>query len=289
MSIIVSLYNEIFSDAFKLLFAHECLYESFQFDLVIQEISQGRSYNKVNANLKLVSLNSKSPLIKQVSEVLTPFAFKKFQEEFERAALYTVNQVGRNEFMVKYFEGDSARQHKVFWDGHNMSCSCKNFEFWGIICRHSLRVFVHRDCFNIPPFYLPLRWHCDALEANNNVQERENDMLPEEECTPINNGFEEEIVVLCPPPSKRKGRPKNKREKGGKELGLKKSKCCSLCKQPGHTKPTCPHKENIFTLNDVDEGTSSISYQKDLSSTSMKKQKRIMEELGLNPVFTLKI
>ncbi|KAL2931047.1 Protein FAR1-RELATED SEQUENCE 11 [Bienertia sinuspersici] len=45
---------------------------------------------QVIANLKPVSLNTKSPLEKQASEVLTPFTFKKFQEEFARTTMYTV-------------------------------------------------------------------------------------------------------------------------------------------------------------------------------------------------------
>ena len=34
-------------------------------------------------------------------------------------------------------------------------CSCKNFEFWGIFCRHILSVFLHKDCYQIPSLYLP--------------------------------------------------------------------------------------------------------------------------------------
>ncbi|KAL2935278.1 Protein FAR1-RELATED SEQUENCE 11 [Bienertia sinuspersici] len=271
--------------------SHICLIDFVkQLHMVIEGISQGRSHNKVIASLKPVSLNTKSPLEKQASEVLTPFAFKKFQEEFARATMYTVKQGENNEFMVKYFEGNTAKQHRVFWDGHTMLCSCKNFEFWGIICRHALRAFMHTDCFNIPPFYLPPRWHCDVLDVTNIMEEVDDIFQEEEECTPTNNNeVGSEDVVLFPPPSKTKGRPKKRREKGGKETGMKKTKCCSICKQPGHTKPTCANKENFFTFDVVDAGISSMSSQKDLSSTLKRKQKQTSEDLGLNPIFTLKI
>ncbi|CAO2821301.1 unnamed protein product [Amaranthus hypochondriacus] len=274
----------------KFVSSHTCLKDFVkQFDLAIQEISHRHLHNKVIANLRPVPLNSKSPLEKQASEVLTPFAFKKFQEEFGRATLYTINQVERDVYLVKYFEGDNARQHKVLWDGYTMKCSCKNFEFCGIICRHAFRVFIHRDCFNIPSLYFPTRWHCAALECTHDVQEGHDDTSFEEECTLTSNQLGVGEIVLCPPQSKTKDRPKNRREKGGKELGVKKRKCCSICKQPGYTKPTCPNKENIFTLNVVDEEISFMSSQNNLSSTSNKKQKQTLEDLVLNPIFTMKI
>ncbi|XP_074298360.1 protein FAR1-RELATED SEQUENCE 11-like [Silene latifolia] len=251
--------------------SHTCLTDFVkQVEMAVQEIRQGRSNNKVVATMRPVPLNTQSPLEKQAAHVLTPFALKKFQEEFGRSASYTICQVDCSEFIVKYFEGDNARQHRVFWDGDRAICSCKNFEFWGIICRHMLRVFVHTDCFNIPSFYFPQRWHCDALQNTTNI---------EEVVDEVSIGGED--VVLCPPQSKTKGRPRNKRDRSGKEMAMKKTKCCSICKKSGHTKPTCPNKENFFTQDVVnDEG---------VSSTSQKKKKTTAEDMGLNPVFTLKI
>ncbi|KAL2937614.1 Protein FAR1-RELATED SEQUENCE 11 [Bienertia sinuspersici] len=190
-----------------------------QLHVAVEEISQGRSYNKMIATLRPISLNTKSPLEKQAFEVLTPFAFKKFQEEFSTGTSYTINQVDSNAFMVKYFERNTARTHKVFWDGQTMLCSYKNFKLG-----HNLS-------------------SCIAMD---------DDILAEEECTPLELG----------------GRPKNKRENSGKELGMKKSKCCSICKQPGHTKPTCPIKENLFTLN-VDEGLSSMTFKRSKNEQRM--------------------
>ena len=109
--------------------------------------------------------------------------------------------------------------------------------------------------------YFPTRWHCDALESTHDVQEGHDDTSFEEECNLKSNELRDGEIVLCPPQSKTKGRPKNWRVQGGKELGVKKRKCCSICKQPGYTKPTCPNKENIFNLNIVDEGISFMSSQ----------------------------
>lgn len=222
-------------------------------------------------------LKINSPLEKQVFEVFTPFAFNKFQEEFTRVTTYSIIHVEGNEFSLKYFQGDTARLHKVFWDGSVSSCSCKNFEFWGILCRHILRVYMHSDCFEIPRFYLPLRWYCDALQTTSCAQEVEDDLPAEEERILPNHVSEGgDNNVLCPPQSKTKGRPKKKREKSGKELAKKHTKTCSICKKPGHTKPTCPDHLSLNSTGDC------------VTSTSQKKQKKTATDLGLNPVFTLK-
>ena len=55
-------------------------------------------------------------------------------------------------------------------------------------------------------------------------------------------------LMNCPPLSKTKGRPKQKRMKGGRELG-KKKKSCGLCKHVGHNISTCPEKNNYTSSN----------------------------------------
>ncbi|GJU46244.1 hypothetical protein Tco_1203510 [Tanacetum coccineum] len=55
-------------------------------ELAIEEIENSEAHNKMLSKLRHPSLKTKSPLEEQAVEVLTPFAFKKFQEEFERAS-----------------------------------------------------------------------------------------------------------------------------------------------------------------------------------------------------------
>jgi len=82
---------------------------------------------------------------------------------------------------------------------------------------------------------------------------------------------EREDKVLCPPRSTTKGRPRKKRIRGGRETG-KQAKSCSLCREVGHTTPTCPMKENIWVA------TSGVE----------KKKKTSASDLGLNPIFCVK-
>ena len=97
------------------------------------------------------SLRTLSPLEEQAHSVLTPYAFKKFQEEFGRATQYSVLQENGIEFVLQYYKDETSQKHMVFWDGEMTTCSCKHFEFWSILCHHVLRVFLHKDCYKIPP------------------------------------------------------------------------------------------------------------------------------------------
>ncbi|KAL4191286.1 hypothetical protein AMTRI_Chr07g29100 [Amborella trichopoda] len=39
-----------------------------------------------------------------------------------------------------------------------LSCSCQQYEFSGILCRHAIRVLVAANVFQIPDKYIPMRW-----------------------------------------------------------------------------------------------------------------------------------
>ena len=206
------------------------------------------------------SLRTLSPLEEQAHGVLTPFSFKKIQEEFERATLYSLLNEKDHMFVVKYHKKTNCKNHVVFWDGETTTCSCKHFEFWGILCRHILSVFLHKVCYKIPSMYLPSRWCREALQSEK-ISPNEEEILPNEVTDDIN----------CPPISKTKGRPKTKRLKGGKEMGNQ-SKSCRLCKRVGHNITTCPEKEIFGSSNGLQK----------------RKKKNSGGDIGLNPIFTLK-
>ncbi|KAH7849775.1 hypothetical protein Vadar_022801 [Vaccinium darrowii] len=173
-----------------------------------------------------------SPLEEQVHGVLTPFCFKKFQEEFGRATLYSLVSENGNSFIVKHHKETNSKKRIVFWDGETTTRSCKHFEFWGILCRHILSAFLHKDCYEIPFTYLPLRWCRELSRSEEASQILLEETLPNE---PIDD-------VHCPPISKTKGHPKTKRFKGGKET-RNLTKACGFCKKVGHYITTCLEKK----------------------------------------------
>ncbi|KAK1396721.1 hypothetical protein POM88_006584 [Heracleum sosnowskyi] len=107
-----------------------------------------------------------------------------------------------------------------------VTCSCKNFEFWGIVCCHILGVFLREDYFQIPVTYLPLRWCRDEYQAKigvHCVSELMNENV-EQACDNI-GVHEKQVIVQCRPASVTKGRPKKNIMKGGKELAKQIKKC----------------------------------------------------------------
>lgn len=43
-----------------------------------------------------------------------------------------------------------------------VSCTCKGFEYLGVLCRHALRVLSLKNCFVVPDRYLLLRWRHES-------------------------------------------------------------------------------------------------------------------------------
>ncbi|KAG4937911.1 hypothetical protein JHK82_045720 [Glycine max] len=231
-----------------------------QVDVAIDDIKQKEDHDIMLEKCKRINLKLMSPLQEQAHGVLTRFAFQKFQEEFERSTQYSIHHENGNEFVLRYYKDANSRKHMVFWDGKIATCSCKYFEFWGILCRHILSIFLHKDCHEIPSNYLPSRWRLQTSHDDDEVDPQQ-----------VNVVFEEQVdVVHCPPPSKTKGRPKRRRLKGGKELSHNMN-TCGLCKDVGHNIVTCPLKENTQF------------------SGHTNKKKKICKDANLNPILLPKV
>ncbi|XP_022861662.1 protein FAR1-RELATED SEQUENCE 11 [Olea europaea var. sylvestris] len=109
-------------------------------------------------NLQNISLKTGAPMESHAAAVLTPYAFSKLQDQLVMAAHYASFQI-EDGFLIRHhtkLEGG----RKVYWVPREgiISCSCHQFEFSGILCRHALRVLSTGNCFQIPERYLPLRW-----------------------------------------------------------------------------------------------------------------------------------
>lgn len=238
--------------------------------MAIEDIEQSQLQAKMLEKYRGASLRTLSPLEEQAQNILTPFAFRKFQEQFERATHYIVQMDCFGIYLVQHYSQGDTQQHKVGWNGQMMVCSCKHFEFWGIICRHILSVFLHQDVFTIPSSYFLLRWHSKISPQEDMVS------LVYENENHVSEDVDLDGPVYCPPKSKTKGRPKSKRTKGGKELHMKQVKSCRFCKQKGHNYTTCPQKEKAEEQNGL--GT----------QKSQKRSKNGKDGESLNPVYNLK-
>lgn len=110
-------------------------------------------------NLQNICFKTGAPMEAHAASFLTPYAFGKLQDELVLAAHYASFPMGEGLFLVRHHtKMDGGR--KVIWMPQEelLSCSCRMFEFSGILCRHTLRVLSTLNCFQIPERYLPIRW-----------------------------------------------------------------------------------------------------------------------------------
>lgn len=126
---------------------------------VVDAKYQAGAKHKVQRIVQKVPLKTGSPIESHAATVLTPYAFSKLQEELVFAPQYASLMVDESYFVVRHHK-EMGGGYKVLWVPHDefISCSCHNFEFTGILCRHVLRVLSTNNCFHIPDRYLPMRW-----------------------------------------------------------------------------------------------------------------------------------
>ncbi|PKA66058.1 Protein FAR1-like sequence 5 [Apostasia shenzhenica] len=137
-----------------------------QFDLAMA----GRYEDEVQADIDTLcmkpDLKTASPIEKQAAAVYTRAVFEKFQEEFVESLGYNVYKV-KDGSISKFSVARDDDAYETFTVTYNAvksiaSCSCKHFEFSGILCRHVLGVFLMVDIRLLPEDYFLRRWMKNA-------------------------------------------------------------------------------------------------------------------------------
>ncbi|XP_058090138.1 protein FAR1-RELATED SEQUENCE 5-like isoform X2 [Magnolia sinica] len=107
------------------------------------------------------------PLERQAGGIYTRKIYKKFQEEVSAMSNYIAEKVDSNEgvdtyLVEKYMQdlGQIKKKYIVNLNASNMEvkCSCKMFDFSGILCRHTLLVFRMKNILMLPSHYFLKRW-----------------------------------------------------------------------------------------------------------------------------------
>ncbi|KAK9282735.1 hypothetical protein L1049_010955 [Liquidambar formosana] len=142
-----------------------------QFFKHFQRAVDDRRYNEVLANYdmsqKIPRLKVNVPLLQHARDVYTGTIFDMFQDEYEKSLLVIVDRCVQTEPIYEYkvsLCGHSRQQTINFTsiDG-TISCSCKNFEFVGILCGHALKVLDDLKMkLMIPERYILKRWTKNA-------------------------------------------------------------------------------------------------------------------------------
>ncbi|GJV44215.1 FAR1-related sequence 10 [Tanacetum coccineum] len=117
------------------------------------------------------------PLEEHARNILSPYAFNTLQQELVLCMQYATTDMTNGSYIVRHYnklEGECL----VIWipDNEQVHCSCKEYEHSGILCRHSLRVLVLKNYFQIPEKYYPLRWRLDSslVLSDDHIMQQDN-------------------------------------------------------------------------------------------------------------------
>ncbi|KAL3620277.1 hypothetical protein CASFOL_035189 [Castilleja foliolosa] len=132
--------------------------------------------NEVDADFDTLCTNpvlrTPSPMEKQAANLYTKRVFSKFQDELVKTFAYTANRVdgeGHNgTYRVAKFEDNKAYFVSLNIAEMKANCSCRMFEYSGILCRHILTVFTVSNVLTLPSRYILNRWTRNAKTMNVN-------------------------------------------------------------------------------------------------------------------------
>ncbi|XP_010255612.1 PREDICTED: protein FAR1-RELATED SEQUENCE 5-like [Nelumbo nucifera] len=109
-------------------------------------------------------------MLKNARTIYTPAVFEMFEKEYLKgwdSDVHNFDEVGT---LIKYkvSSNEKSCEHIVTFDSSDMAvaCSCKKFEFVGILCGHALKVLDHKNIRLIPPRYIMKRWTKDSKGGN---------------------------------------------------------------------------------------------------------------------------
>ncbi|XP_073121032.1 protein FAR1-RELATED SEQUENCE 5-like [Henckelia pumila] len=138
-------------------------------------------------------------ILKHAVSVYTHEIFQLFQNELSKAHDSKSEVVSESETVSQYKITPFNKQYKhtVIYDSSDdkVSCSCKKFEFAGILCSHALKVLTFKNVVRIPESYVKKRWTKQAkkwvAETYEMIEESLDDIKEEDEKVKIGVRYKE--------------------------------------------------------------------------------------------------
>ncbi|CAI0433608.1 unnamed protein product [Linum tenue] len=108
-------------------------------------------------------------VLRQASEIYTPNVFQMFQEEYLKVWDCTIDKISKTEvevvYKVIYVGRGTEHQVRFEFSSQGVECSCRKFDFVGILCAHALKVLDKKNIKHIPKQYIMKRWTKDAKDG----------------------------------------------------------------------------------------------------------------------------
>lgn len=137
--------------------------------------------NQTREGMQYMNVKTGMPIEEHARNILTPYAFNILQREIVQSVQYATTEMANGSYLVRHYkklDGECI----VIWlpDDEQIHCTCKEFEHSGILCRHSLRVLVVKNYFQLPEKYFLLRWR---LESSLDSLDDENTQVSADDCS----------------------------------------------------------------------------------------------------------
>ncbi|XP_042450757.1 protein FAR1-RELATED SEQUENCE 1-like isoform X1 [Zingiber officinale] len=131
-----------------------------------QRLLDDRRYEELKTNLRsnttVPYLMFPIEILKHASEIYTPETYKCFQQELCLSHDSSLEIVEDVDTFTKYKVTPHKKRnhHIVTFDKkcEKIECSCRKFEFAGILCSHILKIFTWKNIMKIPSEYVLKRW-----------------------------------------------------------------------------------------------------------------------------------
>ncbi|XP_015900729.3 putative protein FAR1-RELATED SEQUENCE 10 [Ziziphus jujuba] len=119
--------------------------------------------NQTRESMQYSHIKTCMPIEEHARTVLTPYAFHVLQHEIVLSMQYETTEMASGSHLVRHYKKMDG-EYLVIWipDDEQIHCSCKEFEHSGILCRHSLRVLLVKNYFQLPDRYFLLRWRLES-------------------------------------------------------------------------------------------------------------------------------
>ncbi|KAK6146713.1 hypothetical protein DH2020_020582 [Rehmannia glutinosa] len=176
-------------------YKHNLLQFFHHFDRLVDD----RRYQELKADLRTSQstpvVSFPVQILKHAASIYTHEVFELFQDELHKAYDSKAELSGENgetcEYKVIPFKKNY--QHTVIYvsSQNEVSCSCKKFEFAGILCSHALKVLSLRNIVKIPDLYIKKRW---TKKAKRNIVEGQFSGVSVELSESMNENEEKKMI-----------------------------------------------------------------------------------------------
>lgn len=161
----------------------------YRFVLQLEKLVEGiwqresdEDFRSMNETPQLWSTNNMEVEARQVYTRKILSLFKKILRESSNGIVVEVERDRYYEVKITChpdFTNWVPESHEVYINrvDDTVSCSCKGYEFVGLLCEHAIKVMQHVGMQNIPPKYIVKRWTKGANESvKRSIRERSMDM-----------------------------------------------------------------------------------------------------------------